>query len=141
MGIAYRCDERIGVSVSVWDGQVAAQDAYAHMAETMADPRWGSGGKILTDLSTVARTSAPSDDNIRELAAGFEASERFWSARWAFVASNIFQEAIKFTDEIGDDVDGIVVFNSIEVAAVWLGVDGASLRAVVNELRAEIRSR
>jgi tellurite resistance protein len=42
VGIAYRHDRATGLSVSVWDGEVSAEQRQRHMARLASDPEWGS---------------------------------------------------------------------------------------------------
>jgi hypothetical protein len=140
MGIAFRHDERTGVSISVWDGDVSPEQRETYVRGLGAEGRWGAGGLILTDLRTLTPTSIPSAEQIVQFAASFlqTLGQRVRKAKWAVVADHAFYPAQDFGDQLQGTVPGIVVFNGLENACIWLGVNAADIQALIDELRAEI---
>jgi hypothetical protein len=142
MGIAYRCDKRMGVCVSVWDGVVTDEQRRQHMAILAADPEWGAGGLLLTDLTGVSAAMRPTAKQILETAADF--AERLApvvrDAKWAMVAGETFVLAQRFGSYLEEEVPRLIVFNDLATACTWLGVDGAEVGNLLEELRAEARA-
>jgi hypothetical protein len=142
MGIAYRCVENIGLCVSVWDGVVTDEQRRQHMTALEADPKWGAGGLLLTDLTGVSAATRPSAKQILETAAEF--SERLAptvrDAKWAMVAGETFVLAQRFGSYLEEEVPRLIVFNDLATACTWLGVDGAEVGTLLDELRAEVRT-
>ena len=141
MGISYCLDEARGLSVSVWNGEITLDERRRHMAALAADPRWGVGGLVLTDLTGVAEP-APDAARLLDAASTFLAqlAGRTRRARWAIVASTTFAEAQRFGSYIEEEVPRVIVFNELSTASTWLGVDGDRVRSTVDELRADLRS-
>jgi hypothetical protein len=142
MGISYRLDEARGLSVSVWSGEIGLDERRRHMAALAADPGWGVGGLVLTDLRGVDEPSRPDADRLLDAASTFLAQlgDRARHARWAIVASTTFREAQRFGAYIEEEVPRVIVFNDLSTASTWLGVDPDDVRATVDGLRAELRS-
>jgi hypothetical protein len=142
MGIAYRVDEPKGVSVSAWTGEVTRGEAMGHLASLAATPGWGATRCILTDLTGLSPPALPDRGEVSELADAFvtQLSDRAQPAKWAIVASAAFNVALQFGDEIDDDGRKVLVFLDLASACIWLGVDMARIRPVLDVLRREARA-
>jgi hypothetical protein len=142
MGIAYRCDNTMGLCVSVWDGVVTEEQRRQHIATLEADPEWGAAGLLLTDLTGISAVRRPSAKQVLETAAEF--SERLApavrDAKWAMVAGETFVLAQRFGTYLEEEVPRLIVFNDLATACTWLGVDGVAVGTVLDELRAEVRA-
>jgi hypothetical protein len=143
VGIAYRIDQSTGVSVSVWLGHVDFEEAAQHVADLLATPEWGAGGRILTDLSGVPAAALPDRDQIARLASAFQrvVDGRTQQAKWAFVANAAFMRASQFGEAIHDEVRSLLVFFDLASACIWLGVDRDAIRSVIESLRIEAQSQ
>jgi hypothetical protein len=141
MGIAYRCD-KTGLTVSVWDGEVTDEQRRQHIANLQSDPEWGAGGLLLTDLTGVSAARRPTAKQVLETAAEF--SEKLApvvrDAKWAIVAGETFVLAQRFGTYLEEEVPRLIVFNDLATACTWLGVDGAEVGTLLDELRGEVRS-
>ena len=130
MGIAYRCDKTLGLSVSVWDGEVSRADRKDHVAALASDPDWGATGLLLTDLTGVSAAMRPSAKEVLEAAAEFseKLAGQVRDAKWAMVAGETFVLAQRFGTYLEEEVRRLIVFNDVETACTWLGVDAAAAR-------------
>ena len=141
MGIAYRCDKEMGLCVSVWDGVVTDEQRRQHIATLEADPDWGAGGMLLTDLTGVSAARRPSAKQVLETAAEF--SERLApmvrDAKWAMVAGETFVLAQRFGSYLEEEVPRLIVFNDLATACTWLGVDGTRVGTIIDQLRGQLR--
>lgn len=142
MGIAYRCDAATGLCVSVWDGVVTKQDRQRHIAELAADPEWGSQLLLLTDLTGISAAHRPSAKEVLESAAEFaeKLAAPVRNAKWAMIASETFVLAQRFGSYLEEEIRRLIVFNDLETACTWLGVDPVAVRATVEELRVGLRA-
>jgi len=142
MGIAYRVNDPKGVSVSAWTGDVTPEEAMRHLAFLAATPEWGATGRILTDLTGVSRAALPDREQVSELADAFVAqiASRTQPTKWAVVASAAFNRALQFGDEIHGSQHRLLVFLDLASACIWLGVDLARVRPVLDALREEART-
>jgi hypothetical protein len=141
MGISYRCDATLGLTVSVWHGTVTSGDLDEVGERIRADPSWPAGSHFLTDVTTLANVSFLSDEMLAEMVerTRTDPADRLAGARWAVVASEAFWRARHFADQLRYDVRGIMTFNLLDTACAWLDVDAAVVRRIVHELRDEIR--
>lgn len=142
MGIAYRSDAATGLSISVWEGEITDDQRRRQMEAIAADPTWGAGGLLLTDLTGVSTSQRASARQVLEAAAEF--SERLAgqvrNAKWAIVASETFVLAQRFGSYLEEEVRRLIVFNDLDTACTWLGVSTADVRVTIDELRADLRS-
>jgi hypothetical protein len=143
MGIAYRCDERTRLSISVWDGEVTPDDCGRHMAALAADPSWGARGLVLTDLTGISAARRPSAKAVLHAAAEFseKLADHVRNAQWAIVAGETFVLAQRFGSYLEEEVRRLIVFNDLGTACTWLGIDPADVRVLIGELRADLRHR
>ncbi len=125
----------------MWDGPVTPDERRRHMELLAADAKWGTTGLVLTDLSTVSPLSSPSPEELLDAAALFLdlLASRARNARWAVVASDLFDPARRFGAYIEEGVRRMIVFNEIFTACTWLGVDAGVVTEVVDDLRRELR--
>jgi hypothetical protein len=143
MGITYRYHEPTRLSVSVWDGEISTDERQRHMAVLASDEQWGTGGRLLTDLTGVTSRSRPSAAQVLDAATVFlsKLSGRARATKWAIVADATFAEAQQFGACIEEVAPRVIVFNDLATAATWLGVDTAQVRKIVAELRSQLRSQ
>ena len=142
MGIAYRCDEKTRLSLSVWDGEVTPDDCARHIAALVSDPDWGQRGRVLTDLTGISAARRPSAKEVLEAAAEFskKLADQVRNAQWAIVAGETFVLAQRFGSYLEEEVRRLIVFNDLDTACTWLGVDAADARELIGELRDSLRS-
>jgi hypothetical protein len=142
MGIAYRCDAATDLCVSVWDGIVTKQDRQLHIEALASDPDWGSQQLLLTDLTGISAAHRPSAKEVLEAAAEFaeKLAAPVRNAKWAMIASETFVLAQRFGSYLEEEIRRLIVFNDLDTACTWLGVDPVVVRKQVDELRAELRA-
>ena len=138
MAIAYRCDDSTGLCVSVWDGEVTDDERRRHIAALAADPEWGAQGLLLTDLTGIAASARPTAKQVLEAAADFaeKLAGQVRDAKWAMVAGETFVLAQRFGSYLEEEVRRLIVFNDLDTACTWLGVDTATARVIIDDLRA-----
>ena len=142
MGIAHQLDGATGVAVAVWDGQIRPSDVAEHLANIEANEGWGSATAYVTDLRTVAPSSAPSHDAVREVAEAFQARlrARMRSARWALVAGGLLEQLVTFETVVGGGSSSIATFSRLETGCAWVGANHERTRELVRHLRDQIRA-
>ena len=140
MGIGYRVVTSPPTTIAVWDSVVTPPEFQAHLERLRADPEAAGSALFLTDLTTFA---PPAPGAIESAAGGFaqQLASRSHTVRWAIVADAVFWDAVDFEKLVAGEVKDIVVFNDLETACRWLGIDLADARAIVDDLRSQIRAR
>ncbi|HEV7525210.1 MAG TPA: hypothetical protein VGP92_09595 [Acidimicrobiia bacterium] len=127
--------------MSVWDGSISpavwAEAATKQVA--LAVTPWGS--RRLTDART-AESSGITTEDVEAICALFgRADVDISRVRLAIVANQGW--AIAQQVEAGMRKHGVttLVFNDVDTACVWLGVDPAPTHATIADLRRELRTR
>jgi hypothetical protein len=140
VGIAYRSDQGLGLTIVVGDGVVTGEDWRAHVSRMTGDPEWPIGRLGLTDLST-ADTSAITGDDIREIATSFGSRGRQKSRKGAIVAGDAaYRSAVTFQQARGPTGLRIRIFSDLYSACEWLGISIEDVAPTVDELRLAIRT-
>lgn len=141
MGIASDYVESDDLLVIVWDGQVSGAEWKQNVGERVDDdPAWPRGRRRLIDLTTLDPSELSSNDMEVVIAYGRERIHHVAGRRQAVVAVlawDLAQEFARRSTELGATT---IVFDRLEPACAWLGVDPASARPVARQLRAELRA-
>jgi len=141
MGIAYRFDCHLGLTIIVGDGVVTAEEWRVHVNRIISDPEWPPGRLVLGDLST-ADTSAITADDIRGMATAFRSGDSKLSDRKAAIVAGdtVHGNAVMFQLTMGPTGLYIVIFSNIDDACVWLDINTDDVAPTIKELHREIRS-
>jgi hypothetical protein len=142
LGIASDYVETDDVLVIVWDGQVSGAEWKQNVGKRLDDdPAWPRGRRRLIDLTTLDPSEITTSDIEVVIAVGRERIHHVAGSRQAVVAVlawDLAQEFARRSTELGATT---IVFDRLEPACAWLGVDPASARPVARQLRAELRAK
>jgi hypothetical protein len=142
MGIIHICDRQKNVIFVVWDGAVTGGVWLAHARSLLAEPEWPAIFRIIGDLRTVSDTRSIRDEEIEKAAALFTADPAIVAGkRVAIVATEEFRKAKRFMELIARFRTTTVVFNTLDTACMFLGINLAETRQTLEELRTELRAR
>jgi hypothetical protein len=137
MGIRYRLDKALGLTLVVWDGVVSGDEAEGHVRSLFDDPEWPPGPLHLLDGTTVASAPTVANTKLVELAVNAAETRRI---RFALVQHMGFDEATYFEREASArGLSQVIVFNDLATACTWLGLDVAAIRTTTADMRREIR--
>lgn len=141
MGIIYSCDRQIGVIFVVWDGEVTWDEWREQIHKLMADPDWPSISRLIADLQTVTNTSTMGSAEVDEAASIFGSRLADMARkRVAVIARDEFGKANLFGDLLSHFGVSLVVFNSLDTACLFLGIDLSDTHQRLQELRATLRN-
>jgi hypothetical protein len=140
MGIASEYLAADDLLVVVWHGPVSGGEWEEFVRRRLSDdPSWPAGRRRLADLTTFDPSLlSPTDveaitplyrDRLRNLV----------GSRQAIVATHGWEIAREFERRIDRFGATTVVFNDLEAASAWLGIDPVSTRQVITALRAGLR--
>ncbi len=141
MPIAYTVAHGGKLVVEVWTGNIAKRDLFAHHEKYLNDPR------ILADRSEFVDITRAVGPNI-----GTEEIEQFVDAYRTHAAKMIntniaivasgkgFDQALMYERLSTPHLITVVVFNEIDTACTWLGVDETEIRGMINDVLAEMPS-
>lgn len=128
-------DEKLGLTVVVWDGDVSEQESLDHLVRLAEDTRWPPGRRHLADIRSLGRATMPPRELAEELIAGTDLHrtlERVVVARPTRVESDNIPLTAAFL--------GIAAstFSDLETACAHLGVDVDTVRGMISGIRAKL---
>lgn len=115
-----------------WTGTVDRHELMTHKMQQAGDPAIKQGAAVLSDCRSAVFAIAPSD--VSELSAmEQDPSNRSKVSRYAFLVNNdIYPTASRFSDQVNSQGKCVIIFNSLDVAAVWLGLDSVTVRKLMD---------
>jgi hypothetical protein len=139
MGVGYRLDEALGLSLVVFDGKVTGDEWRTTVLEVFADPRWPPGRLNLTDLRTADTSALTESDRAEIFAINALHADKLVRMKSASLGSAHFDATRRF--ERDDHTSGlrIIAFDDLAPACDWLGVDVERVRTIIEELRVQLR--
>ena len=136
MAIIQYLDEDKKLFFVVWHGTVEADEWFHYAAKLTSHPAWSTTPRLLADLRFVRDTSTIGDEEIARAGYIF-AKERNGLAgkQLAVVARDQFGKARRFGDLIARFGVALVVFNNLDTACVFLGVEEGYAASRLHEMR------
>jgi len=135
MGIAYRADRLHGCTVSIWDGDVTAEDVRRHLGSLAADNNWPAGRAHLTDLTTMTSADVPDPELLDLLYEGTTLAD---DLRIAVVVRSEPSFETMHRYEIATDKISATTFHDLAPACAYLGLNVPAVQAMLAELRQEL---
>ncbi|HTD49760.1 MAG TPA: hypothetical protein VK771_04125 [Acidimicrobiia bacterium] len=138
MGIAHRYIDSEDLIVTVWHGVVTWDQWAAVVRQQVGDPTWSYGRRRLTDAST-ADTSDLTADHVDAISAIYGATANgIAGTQLAIVGDDVSTLAEHVERSMAALRVTTFIFNSIQIACAWLGVDPDIADHTIIELRAEL---
>jgi hypothetical protein len=137
MSIRYRINSKIGVTIAVWSGKTTADEILAHVQRLVDDPLWPPPRRLqLGDLRR-GTSLARMDDATLQKAANILGGhlDKIVGSKIAFVASAAFEKTSTFKRYMSIYPLSIIVFNSLDTACTWLGIDLPETERTIEEIR------
>jgi len=142
MGIIHECDRQKAITFIVWDGKILWDDWLKHVERFNADPDWRACSHFLADLQTVADTSTIGEEAFKQAAALLGVNREVISRKGgAVVADDEFWRARQFGSLLSEFGTSTLVFNTLDIACSYLGIDKEETRQTIRQLRAELWAR
>lgn len=140
MGILHQYDGQRGVLHIVWDGIVTWRDWSKQIENVTGDPLWRSSQRFLADLRSVTDTSTIGPAEVDEAVKLFSADrDSLTHKRGAIIALQEFGRARRFADLLTRFGSSVVIFNNIDTACLFLGLDVAETNRLLEGLRRQLR--
>ncbi len=142
MCIVYRIDRNLGATIHLYDGDISQDELIAHFKGLKSDPDWSFYKKLqLIDLRTATGTKI--DAEVVRAAAGFGRtnSRNTVGVRMAIVAHDEFKRCAEYTGSLSKFLSTLIVFNSLDTACLWLGIDLHEAGRILDELRLQVAEK
>ena len=140
MPIAYRSDPGSALTVSVWDGEVSAEEWHAQLRKFRDDPQVGATWRHLVDLRHGVG-DARFDAGAIQRGIDFMTSQAptFTGMKLA-VVSEEEHESVRFFGNLAEQAEvTVAAFPDLHAACAWLGVDPLRTADLLAETRASLR--
>ena len=140
MAIAFAFDEAELLSLAVWVGTVTADDWRAQASRRVTDPALVAAQRLFVDVRLWTPNESIGKEVIREVAQRYGTSGvPVAGKKLALVAEAGFWDARMFEDAMSEYGAKTIVFNDLDTACTWLGIDSASTRQRVEQMVAALR--
>jgi hypothetical protein len=139
MGIAYRLDHTLALTLTVFDSKVTGDEWRSAARRIFADPSWPPGRLNLTDLRTVNASALTVADRAEILAINAAHADKLVGMKSAAVGSANFEAVSRFARKDRSSGLRLIAFDDVEPACAWLGVDVARVRSLIEDVRRELR--
>jgi hypothetical protein len=140
MSIVYRIDQERGIAFVVWNGVVTADEWLAHVRRLLSDADWPPAGRRhLSDLRTATPDASIDEAVMNQAADLFGAHPMIANLKVAIVAGEAFEKAGMFERFLTRHRPFVFVFNTLNPACGWLGIDVTDAERTLQSLRAQSR--
>jgi hypothetical protein len=142
LSIVYHIDKQMGTTLVVWEGIVTADDFLAHVRRLSSDADWPPPRRLHLSMLQMASLDASMDDAAMGKAADLYGKHRneIANMKAAIVAGGAFWKAVVFERAIERYGASVIVFNSLDTAATWLGIGTDNVKRELELLRAQSRT-
>jgi len=138
MGILYELDTTRRTVFIVWDGIVTPEDWYRNVHELLARPELPVIRRILVDSHTVTDSSTIGGSEIEIVTGLLNAQiKTMINKSMAVYADNLFGKAKRAQAAISHLGISIVVFNHLDTACTFLGIQVNETRQILGGVRAK----
>ena len=125
MSILYEIDKQMEATFVVWDRRVSAQDFLNHANRLSSDANWPPPARLhLSDLRRASLDASMHEANLAQAASIYgRQPDKLVNMKVAIVASHEFERAVAFERLMERYGPRVIVFNQLETACSWLGID------------------
>jgi hypothetical protein len=129
MSIVYHIDKEKGITVVLWDGVITADAFLAHVRRLSADADWPPSRRLhLSDLRNAALDASMDEATIEKAAEIYgKHQNKIANMKVAIVAGEPFNKAVIFERAISRYGATAIVFNFLDTACTWLGIEAAEI--------------
>ncbi len=124
MAIIQKFDLQKGLIFVVWQGTVTAQEWFRYAHKLTSDSTWTTASRVLADLLSVQSTSSIQNQEIDQAVEIFSANRAgLVGKKLAVLARDEFGKARRFGEYLSHFGTSSVVFNNLDTACLFLGMD------------------
>ena len=141
MSIIQHIDQQKNTGFVIWDGEVSAEQWFQYAQKLVAHPAWPTTIRFLADVRTVHDISTIHDPEIERVVEIFSASAgSLTGKKVAIVAREMFGRARRFTNATSRLGVSAVVFNNIDTACLFLGIDATYASQGLQQTREQMQA-
>jgi hypothetical protein len=140
MGVGYRLDHELALTLTVFDGAVTGDEWRSTVREIFADASWPPGRLNLTDLRTADLSAVTRSDRAEIYKMNALNANKLVGMKSATVGGANFETARAFERDDRSSGLRIIPFDDLSPACRWLGVDALVIGAMIDDLRRQLRN-
>ena len=135
MPINYVVLNRGNLVLESWTGPISHQQLIAHEKQHLSDPSVNPGASVLADATQASFDTTP--EMVHELSDLYQRTcNKLKVGKCALlVSSDTYERATLYAKESQGHGVSVIIFSSIEVACIWLGIDPALAREQLKKLQ------
>ena len=120
--------------VERWTGTVSRDELMMHKKQQVCDPLIKEGASVLSDCTLAVFAVSP--DEISEIAAmDKDPGRNSKITRYAFLVNDdTYDRARQFSDQVNKGGKSVIIFNSVDIASIWLGLDLLTVRGLMDSI-------
>jgi hypothetical protein len=123
--------------IEVWVGAITLEEFLEHERRHLQDPKFPISAKIVVDITRASFDSSIGESEIQTFVDLYRHHrEKVAGARIAIVAGKDFGRASLYGKMAEKHMINVIVFNGLESACVWLGVDTKAIRHDMDQILA-----
>lgn len=122
------------VVIERWTGTVTHHELITHKKQQVCDPSIKPGTSVLSDCTRAIFAISP--DEIGEISAiDQDPDNKLKIGRYAFLVNKeTYDLARQFSDRVNKDGKSVIIFNTLDVASIWLGLDMPAVRELMDSI-------
>ena len=141
MGHAYTIRKEERLVIEVWVGKITKNELLEHERKHIKDPDLPSAPRVLIDITAAHFDPAIGNKEIEEFVDLYrEHRDKTAGAKVAVVAEQEFQIAKKYESKAMRLAIDVIVFNEIDNACTWLGVNMREAQQWIHSKRVDLLS-
>jgi len=141
MAIIQLLDRPKNIIYIVWDGDTTAEKWLDQARQLVAQPDWRAISRLIADVHTAANPDTIGDKAMEAVAALFGTQlETVRKKRIAVLASDLFGRTRTLSTLLAPLGVSMVVFNHLDTACTFLGINPADTQQTLEQLRLKLRS-
>jgi hypothetical protein len=137
MGIGYRINPDLGLTIEVWDGDISFEECRNHLIELAEDTRWPPGPLEIIDLTTLRDLTIPDPELVNILVEGTNLLNEI-KLVLVVQPDDLYPKRAARQDAVR--TVPMMSFTDLDRASAFLEVDEAEVRAMVDQVREELRA-
>lgn len=122
------------VVVERWTGTVTRDELVTHKKQQACDPSINTGASVLSDCTRAVFSLSPDEvSELAEMERNPDSNSKIH--RYAFLVSkDAYDKARQFSYQVGDYPKRVIIFNSLDTASLWLGLDSLAVRELMDSI-------
>lgn len=139
MPILQKFEQDKGVAFVVWTGTVTPEEWFPKAKSFAVHPTWPRTSRVLADLLSVRDTSSIGIPDLEHAVRIFSAEPSYLPGkRMAILARNEFGKARHFGQLMGRFGMSVLVFNNLDTACLFLGLDVAYASPILADMHKQL---